>query len=40
MHFTIEDSVVDGDRVWVRVRGRDTNTGAWVLTPPGGRRDG
>ena len=27
MHFTIEDSVVDGDRVWVRVRGCGTNTG-------------
>lgn len=27
MHFTIEDSVIDGDRVWVRVRGCGTNTG-------------
>jgi hypothetical protein len=35
MHFTIEDSVVDGDRVWVRVRGRDTNTGAFFGPPSG-----
>ncbi len=33
MQFTIEDSVVDGDRVWVRVRGRGTNTGAFFGPP-------
>lgn len=36
MSFTIEDSVVDGDRVWVRVRGRGTNTGPF-FGPPSGR---
>ncbi len=35
MHFTIEDSIVDGDRVWVRVRGRGTNTGAFFGPPSG-----
>ena len=33
MHFTIEDAVVDGDLVWVRVRGRGTNTGAFFGPP-------
>ena len=37
MRFTIEDSVVHGDRVWVRVRGRGTNTGSF-FGPPSGRR--
>jgi len=37
IRFTIEDSVVDGDRVWVRVRGRGTNTGPF-FGPPSGRR--
>ncbi len=36
MRFTIEDAVVDGDRVWVRVRGRGTNTGPF-FGPPSGR---
>ncbi len=36
MQFTIEDAVVDGDRVWVRVRGRGTNTGAF-FGPASGR---
>lgn len=36
MRFTVEDSVVDGDRVWVRVRGRGTNTGPF-FGPPTGR---
>lgn len=35
MRFTIEDSVVDGDQVWVRVRGRGTNTGAFFGPPSG-----
>lgn len=35
MRFTIEDSVVDGDRVWVRARGRGTNTGAFFGPPSG-----
>lgn len=35
MRFTIEDSVIDGDRVWVRVRGRGTNTGAFFGPPSG-----
>lgn len=33
MRFTIEDSVVDGDRVWVRVRGCGTNTGPFFGPP-------
>ena len=39
MNFTIEDSVVDGDRVWVRVRGRGTNTGAFFGPPSGEQVD-
>ena len=35
MSFTIEDSVVDGDRVWVRVRGLGTNTGPFFGPPSG-----
>jgi predicted ester cyclase len=34
--FTIEDSVVDGDTVWVRVRGRGHATGPF-FGPPSGR---
>lgn len=33
MRFTMEDTVVDGDVVWVRVRGRGTNTGAFFGPP-------
>jgi len=33
MRFTIEDSVVDGDHVWVRVRGCGTNTGPFFGPP-------
>lgn len=33
MCFTIEDAVVDGDLVWVRVRGRGTNTGTFFGPP-------
>jgi predicted ester cyclase len=36
VRFTIEDSVVQGDRVWVRVRGRGTATGPY-FGPPSGR---
>lgn len=36
MHFSIEESVVDGDRVWVRVRGRGRNTGPF-FGPASGR---
>ncbi len=35
MSFTLEDSVVDGDRVWVRARGRGTNTGPFFGPPSG-----
>ncbi|GAA0971166.1 hypothetical protein ENKNEFLB_00311 [Nocardioides aquaticus] len=35
MRFTVEDSVVVGDRVWVRVRGRGTNTGPFFGPPSG-----
>ncbi|MEO5710308.1 MAG: ester cyclase [Nocardioidaceae bacterium] len=33
MRFTIEDSVIDGDRVWVRVRARGINTGPFFGPP-------
>ena len=33
MRFTIEDAVVDGHSVWVRVRGRGTNTGPFFGPP-------
>ena len=33
MRFTIEDAVIDGDLVWVRVRGRGTNTGTFFGPP-------
>ena len=33
MRFTIEDSVVGGDRVWVRVRACGTNTGPFFGPP-------
>ena len=36
MVFTIEDSVVQGDTIWVRVRGRGTNNGPF-FGPPSGR---
>jgi predicted ester cyclase len=36
IRFTIEDSVVDGDRIWVRARGRGTATGPY-FGPPSGR---
>lgn len=39
MRFTVEDSVVAGDRVWVRVRGRGTNTGPFFGPPSGGPVD-
>lgn len=35
MSFVIEESVVDGDRVWVRVRGRGTNSGPFFGAPSG-----
>ena len=35
MRFTVEYSVVVGDRVWVRVRGRGTNTGPFFGPPSG-----
>jgi predicted ester cyclase len=36
MSFTIEDSVVQGDTIWVRVRARGTATGPF-FGPPSGR---
>lgn len=35
MRFSIEDSVVEGDHVWVRVRGRGTNSGPFFGAPSG-----
>ncbi|CAN5649206.1 ester cyclase [soil metagenome] len=35
MRFTIEDSVIDGDRVWVRVRACGNNTGPFFGPPSG-----
>ncbi len=37
MSFTIEDSVQNGDTIWVRVRARGTATGPF-FGPPSGRR--
>ena len=36
MSFTVEDSVVQGDTIWVRVRARGTATGPF-FGPPSGR---
>jgi predicted ester cyclase len=36
IRFTIEDSVMDGDQIWVRARGRGTATGPY-FGPPSGR---
>jgi predicted ester cyclase len=36
LRFTIEDAAVDGDTIWVRVRGRGTATGPF-FGPPSGR---
>jgi predicted ester cyclase len=36
IRFTIEDSVLDGDRIWVRARGQGTATGPY-FGPPSGR---
>ena len=36
IHFTIEDSVEQGDAIWVRVRGRGTATGPF-FGPPSNR---
>ena len=33
MRFTIEDSVIDGDRVWVRVRACGNNSGPFFGPP-------
>ena len=37
IRFTIEDSVVNADRIWVRARGQGTATGPY-FGPPSGRR--
>ncbi len=36
IRFTIEDFVEDGDKIWVRARGRGTETGPF-FGPPSGR---
>ena len=35
--LTIEDLVVDGDKVWARQRGGGTNTGSFLGRPPTGK---
>ena len=35
-HLTIEDMVVDGDKVWLRLTGRGTNLGGF-MGPPNGK---
>lgn len=35
IQFDVQDFIVDGDHVWVRVRGHGTNTGAFFGTPSG-----
>lgn len=37
LRLHIEDAVADGDKVWVRVRGRGTDTGGVAGRPPTGR---
>jgi predicted SnoaL-like aldol condensation-catalyzing enzyme len=35
--LSIEDSVTQGDRVWIRIKARGTNTGAVMGKPPSGK---
>lgn len=37
LHFTVEDQIVDGDRVSMRWRARGTHTGPFGALPPTGR---
>ncbi len=37
LHFTIEDLIVAGDRVWARMKARGTNLGPLNGSPPTGR---
>jgi predicted ester cyclase len=36
-HLTIDDLVVDGDNVWLRMTGTGTNDGSFMGHPPTGR---
>ena len=38
LHLEIHDIVADGDKVWVRARGRGTDSGGVAGRPPSGRR--
>jgi predicted ester cyclase len=37
-HLAIDDLVVDGDKVWLRMTGTGTNDGSFMGHPPTGRR--
>ena len=37
-HLSIDDLVVDGDKVWLRMTGTGTNDGSFMGHPPTGRR--
>jgi predicted ester cyclase len=37
-HLAIDDLVVDGDKVWLRMKGTGTNDGSFMGHPPTGRR--
>ena len=37
-HLAIDDLVVDGDKVWLRMTGTGTNGGSFMGHPPTGRR--
>jgi predicted ester cyclase len=37
LHLEIQDAIADDDTVWVRVRGRGTDTGGVAGRPPSGR---
>jgi predicted ester cyclase len=36
--LTIEDTAVEGDKVWIRMRARGTNTGSIMGKPPTGKK--
>ena len=38
LHLAIDDLVVDGDKVWLRMTGTGTNDGSFMGHPPTGRR--
>jgi predicted ester cyclase len=37
LSYTVEDMVVDGDKVWVRLKARSVHTGRFMGLPPSGK---